>query len=115
LFAKIFSKKVIPFGVVGGLGCVGAKLNVVQSVGFVRLVAPLLILRRIAKRLCRKIVCLLVGTVDVSTVALRLQATSRVLAMGGIFCTKFDTKHECSNLAKSFIRSTSARLLPIRC
>jgi len=29
---------------VGGLGCVGAKLNVVQSIGFVRLVAPLLIL-----------------------------------------------------------------------
>jgi hypothetical protein len=29
--AKIFSQKVIHFWVAGGLGCVGAKLNVVQE------------------------------------------------------------------------------------
>jgi len=37
------------------------------------------------------------------------------LAMGGILCTKVDTKHERSNLAKSLIRSTSPGITQNRC
>ena len=65
---------------VGGLGCGWAKLNVVQCVGFVRLVAPLLIFAKNSQTALPK-KCLSLGRMLMfSTVVLRLQATSGSLA-----------------------------------
>jgi len=77
-----------------------------KSVGFVCRLAPLLILRRIAKRLCRKlsVVCLSTRMLKFSTVALRLQVTSGSFAMAG------QSKHFRSANVQNFNRSTNVDL-----
>ena len=46
---------------------------------------------------------------------LRLVLTVRGLAKCGTFSTKLQSKHQSSNLAQSFIRSTSPRISPNPC